>query len=127
MRIKRAEKSGFLTLKGFNLTSIPAEVFTIKGLKTLILSNNPLTEISPEIGKLQDLKNLHLSDCQLSSELFPAEFSSLKLDELNLANNMLTDINFLVGIKTLKRINLMGNEILDLPLEVDTPNPSYAI
>lgn len=127
MRIKRAEKSGFLTLKGFNLTSIPPEVFTIKGLKTLILSNNPLTEISPEIGKLQDLKNLHLSDCQLSSELFPAEFSSLKLDELNLANNMLTDINFLVGIKTLKRINLMGNEILDLPLEVDIPNPSYAI
>lgn len=105
-------------MKGFNLTSIPAEVFGVKNLKTLILSNNPLSEISPNIAELQELRSLHMGDCQLTTELFPKEFGSLKLEELNLAQNMLTDIQFLTGIKTLKRLNLMGNELLDLPVEV---------
>lgn len=105
-------------MKGFNLTSIPAEVFTVKNLKTLILSSNPLSEISPSIAQLQELRSLHLGDCQLTSEIFPKEFGSLKLEELNLAHNMLTDIQFLTSIKCLKRLNLMGNELLDLPVEV---------
>ena len=105
-------------MKGFNLTSIPAEVFGVKNLKTLILSNNPLSEISPNIAELQELRSLHMGDCQLTTELFPKQFGSLKLEELNLAQNMLTDIQFLTGIKTLKRLNLMGNELLDLPVEV---------
>lgn len=119
-RIKRADKSGFLSLKEYDLKEIPKEVFELTGLKTLILSNNPLQAVPKEIAALSQLKILQLADCSLFDDSLPEELSSLPLEELTLANNGLTNFERLTKITTLKRLNLAGNDILALPESVPT-------
>lgn len=117
-RIKRAEKSGFLSLKEYGLTEIPPEVFTLTGLKTLILSNNPLQSIPKEIEALSQLKTLQLADCSLFDDSLPEELYKLPLEELTLANNGFTKFDEITRIESLKRLNLAGNDILTIPESV---------
>ena len=121
-RIKRAEKSGFLSLKDYGLEEIPAEVFALTGLKTLILSNNPLKSVSKEIGALKSLKVLQMTDCGLFDDSIPEEITSLPLEELTLSSNGLTTFELLTKLTTLKRLNLAGNDIVEIPVSV---KPTY--
>lgn len=118
-RIKRAEKSGFLSLKEYGLTEIPIEVFSLVDLKTLILSSNPLQNIPKEIGNLKSLKTLQLADCSLFDDSIPEEITSLPLEEITLTSNGLTNFELLVKISTLKRLNLAGNDIVEIPITVE--------
>lgn len=119
-RLKRAEKSGFLSLKDFDLKEIPAEVFKLEGLKTLILSNNPLQSIPKDIGSLKNLKSLHLASCELADDSLPQELVQLTcLEELDLSNNQLTAFDQLTALKSLKRLVIKSNDVLAMPAAVD--------
>ncbi len=117
-RIERAKKTGFLSLKEFGLDEIPKEIFEIENLHTLILSNNPVKMIPPEIASLKNLKSLHMASCELFDDSIPEQLSSLQLEELILSNNGLTNFDKLTGLFSLKRLNLSSNEILSLPADV---------
>jgi Leucine-rich repeat (LRR) protein len=117
-RIKRAEKSGFLSLKDYGLEEIPPEVFALTGLKTLILSNNPLKTISKEISALKSLKTLQMADCGLFDDSLPEEITTLPLEELTLTSNGLTNFELLTKITSLRRLNLAGNDIVEIPASV---------
>ncbi len=122
-RLKRAEKSGFLSLKDFDLKEVPPEVFKIAGLKTLILSNNPLQSLPGEIGALQSLRSLHLASCDLADDSLPAELLQLAgLEELDLSNNQLTAFDRLTSLKSLKRLLLKSNDLLAVPDSVASPH-----
>ena len=105
-------------MKDFGLTEIPEEVFGLTGLKTLILSNNPLQKIAQEIGSLQSLKTLQMAECNLFDDSLPEEITKLPLEELTLTSNGLTSFDLLTQIPTLKRLNLASNDILTIPSSV---------
>lgn len=121
-RIKRAEKSGFLSLKDYGLNEIPPEVFGLANLKTLILSNNPIQTIPKEIGALKALKTLQVADCSLFDDSIPEELTTLPLEEITLTSNGLTNFELLTKIASLKKINLGGNDIVEIPTSVVTNN-----
>lgn len=85
----------------------------------MILSNNRLKTVPPEIGQLKALKVLHLTNCELYDDSLPAEFSGLDaLEELNLSLNGLTNFDIVAQLTNLKRLNISGNDILSLPSAV---------
>merc|ERR1712032_1553769 len=87
-KIERAKKSGFLSLKGFELSDIPAEVLDLLDLRTLVLSDNPLGRVPEEIEKLKNLRILHLVNCDIGDEGIPEQLFTLEhLQELNLSQN----------------------------------------
>ncbi len=74
--------------------------------KTLDLSNNRITDLSPLIG-LTNLEELNLSDNQIG---YIDELSTLSgLKSLQLANNMIQDISPLFGLEKLEFADLSGN------------------
>lgn len=121
-RIKRAEKSGFLSLKDYGLSEIPPEVFALSDLKTLIISNNPVQAIPKEIGNLKSLKTLQAADCSLFDDSIPEELVTLPLEELTLTSNGLTNFELMTKIASLKRLNLGGNDIVEIPQSVQEYN-----
>jgi len=108
-------------LKDFGLNAVPAEVCKLSNLKTLILSNNPLKTIPLEIGELKSLQILQLSSCDLFDESIPAEVwkGLTLLEEINLSNNGLTNMEPLMDLVGLKRVNLSNNELLKIPVSVN--------
>lgn len=93
-------------------------MFKIQGLKTLILSNNPLQKIPSEISLLTQLQILQLADCSLFDDSLPEELTTLQLEELTLANNGLTKFDLVTKIVSLKRLNISGNDVMTLPQDV---------
>lgn len=53
-KIENSKKTGFLSLKGCNITSIPPAVFALQDLTTLIVSFNKISNIPNEISILID-------------------------------------------------------------------------
>lgn len=106
-----------LDLSNQNLTSIPAEVFSLKNLKTLKLSNNNISVIPREITKLRRLEKLDLSNNKLSN--FYAKVCQLpKLKVLNLNNNYLKTIpKQIKDLNELRVLSIANNELTSLPKE----------
>lgn len=87
-------------------------------IKTLVLSNNKLTEIPDEIGMLTSLETLDLSVNQL--EEIPAEIGKLtKLLILNLTDNMLVTIPDEIGdLRELHTLLIERNQLEQLPANI---------
>ena len=71
----------FVNLKNLNLmhcgiTSIPEEIYNLRELEYLSLSDNEITEISPKINKLVNLRGICCSRNKISS--FPLEICELR-------------------------------------------------
>lgn len=91
----KTSKATELHLNGFELTSIPEEVYELKQLKILHLDDNHLTTIPNEIGKLK------------------------KLEELMVRNNQLEKIESGLGaLPKLKVLSVTGNKIRSFPEEI---------
>lgn len=83
-KVKRAET---VDLHGRMVTALPAAIGGL-GCKTLILADNDLTSLPPEIGKLAKVEVLDASKNRLNA--LPPEIGDLKtLRQLFLANNKL--------------------------------------
>jgi Leucine-rich repeat (LRR) protein len=59
-------KIAVISLAGLKLTQIPNEIFQMRFLKSLNLSNNQIEEVSDEIGNLINIKRLNLGYNKLS-------------------------------------------------------------
>ncbi|NET74201.1 MAG: leucine-rich repeat domain-containing protein [Sphaerospermopsis sp. SIO1G2] len=113
-----------LDLGGFDLTTVPANLFTLLQLTHLSLRDNQLAEIPAAIGQLTQLKQLSLADNQLTA--VPAEIGQLtQLRSLNLKNNQLTELPLdLLDLTSLERLQLSGNPLnipADLLAKYDRP------
>lgn len=56
--IRRAKAEGYTQIKlaGYGLQQLPDEIFELEQLENLDISYNELTEISPKIGRLTNLR-----------------------------------------------------------------------
>jgi len=104
-----------VNLDGWNLTSIPQEIFELQNLKSLSLEFNQISDIEDEITNLTTLKHLFLDYNQLRS--IPESFGKLaSLKSLSIVHN---NINMLPtsikNLKHLKHIYVRGTGITQAP------------
>lgn len=110
-----------LDLSGLGLVAMPDEIFSLKKLQTLLLSENKITQIPPEIYRLTDLQELSLGKAitrqhgNLVSTLPPEIGLLSSLEVLDLTNNQLTNIPREISqLKKLKKLDLYGNRLTNL-------------
>lgn len=100
-----------------HLKSLPKGIAGLKKLKVLKLNSNwthklDVTNLMDEIHLLENLQTLHLWSCQ-SVKSIPASIEKCKkLTELDLDNNLLTDLpEAVLKMKWLKKLRLTTNSI----------------
>lgn len=100
-----------LDLRNRDLDSLSSKVFGQQGLEVLLLSQNQLSELPPEIGQLAKLSSLELGGNQLDS--LPKEMENLKeLELLYLNSNDFKVIPSVISqLTNLKAFSIGGNEI----------------
>lgn len=110
LRYKKLQK---LQLWENEVNVLPDAFFELEQVRELYLSCN-LEELSPLIGKLQQLKILVVSGNQIKQ--IPASIQKLsKLEELDLSNNQLSELPaFLSELPCLKTLHIYGNPDLVL-------------
>ncbi|XP_071080794.1 uncharacterized protein [Haliotis cracherodii] len=97
------------------MSSVPERLgFVGAQLTYLNLSCNSLTQLPPDIGCLQGLRELQLNGNQLTH--IPSTLGSLhQLTELNLRHNQLADIpDALLHLPSLKHLNVEHNQLTSL-------------
>ena len=127
-----------LSLRGFGLSKLPAEISQLSSLRKLNLSNNQLNSLPIEIGQLNILKELNLSYNQFAK--LPAEMGELiSLRKLNLQYNQINHIdthllNRQIGVVT---IDLHNNPLSNKARQIlkstsqlqpknNTPTPQFS-
>lgn len=110
LRYKKLQK---LQLWENEITVLPDGFFELEQLNELYLSCE-LEELSPLIGKLQQLKTLIVAGNKIKQ--IPASIQKLsKLEELDLSNNQLSELPaFLAELPALKVLHIYGNPDLVL-------------
>ena len=97
--------------------TFPIELFELKSLKNLNFSNNNLSTISDTSKKPNFLENLDFSNNELDN--FPNIFYLKHLQTINLLGNNISNIpSDILEIKKLKKINLYKNPIVEPPQEI---------
>ncbi len=102
-----------LLLFNNKLTSIPPEIGQLKNLEVLNLWRNKLTSIPPEIGQLKNLTWISIADNKLTS-ISPEIGQLKKLRFLSLIGNRLNNaqaLGTLAKMKWLKRLNIAYNRL----------------
>jgi Leucine-rich repeat (LRR) protein len=101
------------------LTTLPAEIGSLRNIKFLYIKENQLTTLPPEIGQLSNLTTLHLGSNQLTT--LPPEIGQLtKLEELYLTDNQLKTLPPEIGrLPNLKTLNVQFNYNIHLPPEIE--------
>ncbi len=104
-----------VNLDGWNLTSIPHEIFELQNLKSLSLEFNQISDIDDEITNLTKLKHLFLDYNQLKS--IPESFGKLaSLKSLSIIHNNVNRLPIsLKNLKHLKHIYVRGTGINQAP------------
>ena len=112
------EKSKELYLRNSNLTELSSEIGQLENLELLDLSANELTSLPLEIGQLTNLTILDLSDNKFLN--LPSAITKLsKLPVLDLSNNKLTSLSsVIVALASLKELDLSGNQLTSLLNEI---------
>lgn len=107
-----------LDLSKQQLRDIPKEVFRLKGLKSLNLSHNPMTEISKGLFELDTLEMLDLSYTNLQN--LPREITLLEnLKSLNISHTPLEKLpDNLDRLSHLENLELIQTQIPDNLLEL---------
>ena len=120
--IYRVETLNHLELSGFTALVLHPKISGLGAMLQLILPHNGLRTLPAEIGSLDKLKLLDVSDNQIT-ELPPSLYSLHSLQTLLLGYNALTDASFpdLTGdtpLPHLQHINLVHNQLTQLPTVV---------
>lgn len=117
-----------LFLSNQNINTLPFELFSLTGLKNLVLDHNKLTSIPSEISRLRYLTQLNLHHNQL--ETISDKIGSLiHLRELDLSENKLYEIpDKIQKTVELTHLDLSYNQLKIIPLLVfSSPNLSRFI
>ncbi|MEH1964997.1 COR domain-containing protein [Nostoc sp.] len=112
------EKATKLILSNNQLSSLPPEICQLSNLTELYLSNNQLSSLPPEICQLSNLTLLSLHNNQLSS--LPPEICQLSnLTLLSLDNNQLRSLPLeICQLSNLTLLSLSKNQLSSLPPEI---------
>ncbi|KKN16310.1 hypothetical protein LCGC14_0977170 [marine sediment metagenome] len=104
-----------INLDGWNLKSIPEEIFELRNLKSLSLEFNQLTEIPDEISNLTSLTRLYLNYNSL--ERLPESIGRLSsLKSLSLIHNNISHLpKSLKDLENLNHIYVRGTNIAQAP------------
>src|SRR5271166_2305477 len=107
-----------LNLSNQNLSSLPPEIGKLTSLQSLHLGSNRLSSLPPEIGKLTSLQSLHLGFNRLNS--LPPEIGKLtSLQSLHLGSNRLSSLPPEIGkLTSLQSLDLWSNQLSSLPPEI---------
>ncbi|GAB5532349.1 MAG: leucine-rich repeat domain-containing protein [Roseivirga sp.] len=111
--IAKAKEEGAtgLNLMFKKLTEVPELIVDLKGLQTLDLRYNQISDIS-FLEKLTGLKELYLSRNQISDISFLEKLTDLQT--LYLSGNQISDYSFLEKLTGLESLDLSGNQISDI-------------
>ncbi|EPR79854.1 Leucine rich repeat protein [Spraguea lophii 42_110] len=117
---KEHDNIHLLILAGFQLSSLPSELYLFKYLQTLNLQGNKLKSLPNTFSKIKTLEKLNLSNNKFTK--IPKEILSLeKLNLLILSNNYIegipSEINNLLNLEIfeIENNNLMISETFHLP------------
>ena len=89
--LDQAARSKSLNLKQSDLTSLPSEVISIRGLASLVLDENELVTLPEQVAQMKDLVTLSVKNNKLTS--LPDTMSALvNLKELDLSENQLAEL-----------------------------------
>lgn len=91
-KLEKAQKLGILSLSEHGLESLPPEVFALKQLRTLDLSNNNLISLG-RLHLLTELKSLNLDGNKLMNGSLGPLAALSKLQTLSVKRNALGDSN----------------------------------
>lgn len=107
-----------LNLNRKDLRTIPDEVFELKDLEELRLFQTNLTEISPRIGELKNLKKLYIGRNELRT--LPKEIGELHdLEVLFIHFNEIDSLpSSIKGLKKLEHLKIDNNNLKRLPDEI---------
>ncbi|KAF6204703.1 hypothetical protein GE061_018864 [Apolygus lucorum] len=115
--VATAEKTGVLNLSKSKLDEFPEDVMRLKGnLRSLDLTFNKLSTLTPAIGDFSSMKVLVLDQNSLSS--LPHEIGKLiKLETLSVAGNKLKSLpDSLEKCVSLKQVQLQSNQLTEFPV-----------
>merc|ERR1712086_608483 len=110
-----------LDLNGNQIEILPPQIGKLKELRGLYLNANKLVQLPVEIKGLTQLRILDIGHNKLTSvdELKPLE----KISHLNMSYNKLVVVDdWVAAIPNLKQIDLLGNDLKDIPEAFDTRN-----
>ncbi len=110
-----------LDLSGQQLKKVPDYVFELENLKELDISNNQITGNLPaEIGNLKNLQILKANNNLMTG--MPAEIGQLpNLQVCNISQNFLASVPKEIGrAQSLQTLDLSNNELIGLPYEIGT-------
>lgn len=88
-KLENAQKTNILSLTEHGLDDIPSQVFQIKTLKTLDLSQNKIKHLGDQLAVLKDLKSLNVDQNALVAGSLKAITSLTKLQTLSAGGNKL--------------------------------------
>lgn len=120
--LANAKANKTISFKAIKLQNLPCELFELDELEELDLFDTDLKSLTPDIGKLENLKRLNLSWNEISS--FPTELFELKkLEILTIygAPNEdleLPNINGIKKLNKLKELDLSSYTFKILPKEI---------
>ena len=108
----------YLRLSQNSITSIPPEIGRLHRLRELHLGSNRLRELPPEIGGLGSLESLYLQINQLRE--LPPEIGKLSsLEDLYLVGNQLQELpREIANLTNLRLLGLGYNRITSIPVRV---------
>jgi len=94
-----------------DVTNLPRELFRCINLKTLSLRHNFLDTVPPDIGRLNKLERLFLTNNKLQNKSIPFTIAfCMNLTELYIDNNLLDALpGILLSITSLERVHRHGN------------------
>ena len=108
-----------LSLRSYDLTSLPPQIGQLTQITGLNLSHNQLTTLPPQMGRLTQIRVLDLSDNHLTS-LSPPIGLFTQITVLDLGINHLTFLPSEVGqLYQLIDLNLCINHLTSFPPEIE--------
>jgi leucine-rich repeat protein SHOC2 len=109
-----------LDVRHNKLVGLPKEIWRLQKLSKLFLQNNLIKKLPTTISQLTSLESLALRGNVLKQ--LPAGLGGglLGLTILDLADNKLTSIDELAGMRSLKRLYLKNNLIASIPSSVSS-------